>query len=104
MGRFSLMIKINMFMIRGRLTRQFGRFTSKCGVLTHTVETPMTRRASLSSFKNTSSESNNAPREKAGTVQSKHIWANAGFFRDVLRIYLSELDKIQNLPSWDAKE
>ena len=61
-------------MVRGRLARHFGRFTSKCGVLTHNVETPMTRRASLSSFKNTSSKSNNAPRVKAGPVQSKIIY------------------------------
>ena len=46
----------------------------------------------------------NALRGKAGPVQSKTIWANAGFFCDVLRIYLSELAKGQNLPSWDAKK
>ena len=91
-------------MVRGRLTRFLGLFTSNFGALAHNVEQPMTRRASLSSFKNKSSKSNNAPREKAGPVQSKIIWANTGFFRDVLRIYLSELDKVQNLPSWDAKE
>ena len=65
-------------MVRGRLTRHLGSFTSKCGVLTHNVEKPMTRRASLSSFKNTSSKSNNAPREKAGPVQSKTIYGKRG--------------------------
>ena len=57
-------------MVRGRLTRHLGNFTSKSGVLTHNVEKPMTRRASLSSFKNTSSESTNAHEEKAGSIQS----------------------------------
>ena len=98
-GRFGLMMKNKKFHVRGRLTRCFECFTSKCGVLTHNVEKPMTRRASLSSFKNKSSKSNNAPREKAGPVQSKTIWAKSGFFCHVLRIYLSELDKVQNLTS-----
>ena len=66
--------KIRNFMVRRRLTRHFGSFTSKCGVLTHNVEKPMTRRASMSSFKNKSSESKNAHREKAGPVQSKTIY------------------------------
>ena len=65
-------------MVRGRLTRHFERFRSKCGVLTHNVEKPVTRRASLSSFKDTSSKSKNAPREKAGPVQSKHIYGKQG--------------------------
>ena len=91
-------------MIRGRLTRHFGSFTSKYGVLTHNVEKLMTRRASLSSFKDSSSESNNAPRGKAGQFRADIFMANEVFFRDVLRIYLSDFDKVQNLPSWDAKE
>ena len=66
--------KIRILMVRGLFARHLGSFTSKCGVLTHNVEKPMTRRASLSSFKNKSSKSNNAPREKAGPVQSKTIY------------------------------
>ena len=36
--------------------------------------------------------------------RAKLFMANEVFFRDVLRIYLSEFDKVQNPTSWDAKE
>ena len=91
-------------MVRGRLTRHFGSFTSKCGVLTHNVEKPMTRRASLSSFKNSSSESNNAHREKAGPVQSKTIDGKRGLLLSRAPDLSIRIGQGSNPTSWDAKE
>ena len=73
-------------------------------MLTHNVEKAMTRRAFLLPFRSSAQRVIMRPGGRRAPIRAKLFVANEVFFRDVLRIYLSEFGKGQEKPSLGIKD
>ena len=73
-------------------------------MLTHNVEKAMTRRAFLLPFRSSAQRVIMRPVGRQAQIRAKLFMAREVFFRDVLRIVLSEFGKGQEEPSSGIKD
>ena len=93
-----------MFIIWGRLARPNGRLRSNFVALTHNGGLAMTRRALLLPFRSSAQRVIVRPGGRQAKTRANIFMAREVFFRDVLRILISEFRKGQEQPSLGIKD